>query len=185
MGDVELKYFSKMKKILFCDAESASLRGEIFAVALVGCNGEVVFNGFYRHEVLTDPNSWVAQNVKTSGIQFASREEFLKAFLVAYEGCREEYGFGDYKSLAVCGHMPAPVEANFFDQLFKEVGMGEFAGPYHILSTDTLLWVKGEQADSESTYAEKHGLTLPEGYQAHTALSDAQLTRLVWLDLTK
>lgn len=173
------------KKVLFCDAESASLRGEIFAVALVGENGEIIFNGFYRHEVMSDPNSWVAQNVKLSGKEFTDRESFLKAFLAAYEGCREEYGFGNYKSLAVCGHMPAPVEANLFQQSFNEVGMGEFAGPYHMLSTDTLLWVKGEIADSESKYAEKHNLTLPEGYIPHSALSDAQLTRIVWLHLTK
>ncbi len=173
------------KKVLFCDAESASLRGEIFAVALVGEGGEIIFNGFYRHEVISDPTSWVAQNVKLSGEEFATREDFLKAFLAAYEGCRAEYGFGDYKSLAVCGHMPAPVEANLFQQSFKEVGMGEFAGPYHMLSTDTLLWVKGEKADSEQAYAEKYSLALPEGYEAHTALSDAQLTRIVWMDLTK
>jgi len=173
------------KKVLFCDAESSSLRGEIFAVALVGIDGEVLFNGFYRHEVMTDPTSWVAQNVKLSGQEFADRESFLKAFLSAYEGCREEYGFGDYKSLAVCGHMPVPVEANLFQQSFKEVGLGEFAGPYHMLSTDTLLWVKGETADSEQAYALKHKLALPENYEVHTALSDAQLTRLVWMDLTK
>lgn len=173
------------KKILFCDAESSSLRGQIFAVAIVGSNGEVIFNGFYKHEVLADSTSWVAQNVKLSGEEFVSREDFLKAVLCAYEGCREEYGFGDYKSLAVCGHMPVPVEANLFDQLHKEVGMGEFSGPYHMLSTDTLMWVKGEQADSESGYAEKYGLTLPEDYQVHTALSDAQLTRIVWDHLTK
>ncbi|MES2930851.1 MAG: hypothetical protein V4665_03665 [Patescibacteria group bacterium] len=145
----------------------------------------MIFNGFYRHEVMTDPTCWVAQNVKLSGEEFATREEFLKAFLAAYEGCREEYGFGDYKSLAVCGHMPAPVEANLFQQLHKEVGMGEFAGPYHMLATDTLMWVKGEQADSEQAYAEKYSLALPKGYEAHTALSDAQLTRIVWMDLTK
>jgi len=173
------------KKILFVDAESASLRGEIFAVAIVGQDGEEIFNGFYRHKVMSDPASWVSQNVKLSGTEFASREEFLKAYVSAYEGCREEYGFGDYKSLVVCGHMPAPVEANLFQQSHKEAGLGEFAGPYHMLATDTLLWVKGEQADSESAYAEKHGLSLPEGYQAHTALSDAQLTRIVWLHLTK
>ena len=173
------------RKVLFCDAESASLRGQIFAAALVGMNGEVIFNGFYRHEILSDPTSWVAQNVKLSGEEFANRESFLKAFLVAYEGCRSEYGFGGYNSLAVCGHMPSPVEANLFDQLYKEAGMGEFSGPYHLLSTDTLMWVNGEQADSESGYAEKYGLTLPEGYQVHTALSDAQLTRLVWEHLTK
>lgn len=173
------------KKVLFCDAESTSLRGEIFAVALVGIYGEVLFNGFYRHEVMANPTSWVAQNVKLSGEEFAGRESFLKAFLVAYEGCREEYGFGDYKSLAVCGHMTAPVEANLFQQSFMEAGMGEFAGPYHMLSTDTLLWVKGETADSEQAYAEKYKLALPENYEVHTALSDAQLTRLVWMDLTK
>jgi len=176
---------NKDKKILFIDAESASLRGEIFAVAIVGHNGEVIFNGYYHHEVLADPTSWVAQNVKISGTEFASREEFLKAFVSAYEGCREEYSFGEYNSLAVCGHMPAPVEANLFQQSHKEAGLGEFAGPYHMLATDTLLWVKGEPANSESGYAAKHGLTLPEGYIAHSALSDAQLTRIVWMDLTK
>lgn len=173
------------RKVLFCDAESASLRGEVFAVALVGHNGETIFNGFYRHEVMSDPTSWVAQNVKLSGEEFATREEFLKAFLAAYEGCREEYGFGDYKSLAVCGHMTAPVEANLFQQSFEEAGMGEFAGPYHMLNTDTLLWVKGEQADSEQAYAEKYELAMPENYEVHTALSDAQLSRIVWMDLTK
>jgi len=172
-------------KILFCDAESASLRGEIFAVALVCFNGEVLFNGFYRHEVMSDPNSWVAQNVKLSGVEFEDRATFLKAFLFAYEGCREKYGFGDYKSLAICGHMPAPVEANLFQQLFTEIGMGEFSGPYHLLSTDTLMWVKGEVADSEQVYAQKYSLPLPENYEVHTALSDAQLTRVVWMDLVK
>lgn len=173
------------KKILFCDAESASLRGEIFAVALIGYNGEEIFNGYYRHEVLADTTSWVAQNVKISGTEFATREEFLKAFLSAYEGCRAEYGQGEYNSLIVCGHMPAPVEANLFQQLHAEAGMGEFAGPYHLVNTDTLLLVSGEKPDSESAYAEKYKLDLPEGYVAHTALSDAQLTRIVWQHLTK
>jgi len=173
------------KNILFIDAESASLREEIFAVALIGFNGEVLFNGYYNHKEMQDPTSWVAQNVKLTGTEFATREEFLNAFLAAFEAAREKYGFGDYKSLAVCGHMPVPVEANLFQQLYEEAGMGEFSGPYHMFNTDTLLLVAGEKPDSEQAYAEKHGLELPEGYVPHSALSDAQLTRLVWLDLTE
>ncbi len=172
-------------KILFCDAESSSLRGQIFAVAIVGNEGEVIFNGYYRHEIMSDLNSWVAQNVKLSGTEYSTRKEFLKEVLAAYESCREEYGFGDYKSIAVCGHMPAPVETNLFQQLYEEAGMNEFSGPYHLLSTDTLLYYKGERADSEQAYAEKYGLTMPENYEVHTALSDAQLTRIVWKNLTK
>lgn len=175
----------KRNKILFCDAEASSLRREIFAAALVGDDNTVIFNGYYLHEELTKPDSWVAQNVKVSGKKFADRKSFLSAFLKAFEGCREKYGFGEYKSLAVCGHMPAPVEANLFQQLYEEVGMGEFAGPYHLLSTDTLLWSKGEQADSEKAYAEKHKLVMPGGYVEHSALSDTQLTRIVWEHLNR
>lgn len=170
--------------VLFCDVESNGLRGEAFAAALVDQNGKTIFNGYYRHDVLSDPESWVAQNVKVSGEEYASRQEFLTAFLEAYEGCRAEYGFGDYGSLAICGHMPAPVESGFFNQLFTEAGMGEFSGPYHMLATDTLMWALGEQADSEQAYADKFGIELPDGYIPHSALADAQLTRLVWNHLT-
>jgi|AntAceMinimDraft_6_1070360.scaffolds.fasta_scaffold06424_2 hypothetical protein len=173
------------KKILFCDAEAASLRGEIFAASLVGAAGITVFDGYYMHSVMKDAESWQAQNIKFSGTEFPERAEFLKAFLETFESARVEYGTGEYSSLTVCGHMPAPVEANLFQQLFAEVGMGEFSGPYHLVNTDTLLLLAGEPADSESAYAEKFGIELPSGYVPHTALSDAQLTRLVWEHLTE
>ena len=48
--------------MLYLDCESAGLRGDIFAAALIDDNG-VLFDGFYRHPEL-QTNSWLRENVE-------------------------------------------------------------------------------------------------------------------------
>jgi len=173
-------------KNLFLDCESAGLRGEIFAAALIGNDGEALFDGFFRHESLVS-NSWLRDNVapNLTGQEYPTLRDFRAAFAVAYEAARKTYGQGEYKSLSVVAHMGAPVEANFFQQLFEAGFIGEFSGPYPMHDTATLLTANGYDPTSEQNYAEKAGLQLPADYKPHSALSDAALSRLVWQSLTK
>jgi hypothetical protein len=115
---------------------------------------------------------------------------FLKAFSECYISEKQNYGWepwgeGNGKAVAVVAHMGAPVEANFFQQLFTEGFMEEFSGPYPLLDTAPLLASAGYDPSSESQYANAVGIHLPEGYKPHSALSDAQLTLLVWQKLTQ
>lgn len=181
-------------KYLFLDCESAGLRGEIFAASLIGRDGEVLFDGFYRHNDL-ETNSWLRENVapNLTGTEFRDvdnanagktpRRCFLEAFASAYNAARETHGNGEYNALAVVAHCGAPVEANFFQQLFEEGLIGEFDGPYPLLDTAPLLIAAGYDPSSEQQYAKDKNLALPKGYVPHSALSDAQLTRIVWLSL--
>lgn len=168
-------------KCLFLDCESAGLRGDIFSGAMIGHDGEVLFEGFFWHESL-ETNQWLRENVVPglTGTEYASLLEFQAAFSEAYEAARETHGQGEYKSLAVVAHMGAPVEANFFQQLYEAGMIGEFSGPYPLLDTAPLLAKAGYDPTSEEAYAKAVGLELPSGFFAHSALSDAQLTRLVW-----
>ncbi len=205
-----------MKKIIFLDCESAGLRGEIFAAALVGPEGETIFNGYYRHSDLIT-NSWLAENVAPNldGQEFPDRSNFLAAAAAAYRGAKEIYGWepwgpGNGKAIAVCAHMGAPVEANFFQQLWENGNIDEFSGPYPMLDTAPLILLAGLWADnplailygifalflhvkyialcdptSEEDFAKVAGLELPQGHKTHNALSDARLTRLVWQHFTE
>lgn len=169
-------------KPIFLDCESAGLRGEIFAAALIGFDGEVIFDGFFRHEAL-QTNSWLHDNVEPNltGVEYSSMLEFRMSFVDAYESCREEYGYGEYSSLAVVAHCGAPVEANFFQQLYGADLLAEFSGPFPLLDTAPLLLQAGYDPISEEAFAQAKGIKLPDGYKAHSALADAQLTRLVWI----
>ena len=171
-------------KYLFLDCESAGLRGEIFASALLGNDGEILFDGFFRHPNLIS-NPWLRDNVEPNltGQEYPDLLSFQTAFAAAYEAARETHGQGEYKSLAVVAHCGAPVEANFFQQLFEAGLIGEFAGPYPLLDTAPLLASAGYDPASEQNYADSAGLELPAGYKMHSAASDASLTRLVWNSL--
>lgn len=171
-------------KYLFLDCESAGLRGQIFAAALIGNDGEVLFDGFFRHTDL-QTNSWLQENVEPNliGNEYKDSLSFQTAFVAAYEAARETHGNGEYKSLAVVAHMGAPVEANFFQQLFEAGLIGEFSGPYPLLDTSPLLAAAGYDPTSEQSYADAVGLNLPGNYKAHSAVSDAALTWLVWNNL--
>lgn len=172
-------------KYLFLDCESAGLRGQIFAAALIADDGKTLFDGFYRHPDLKT-NGWLRENVEPNltGTEYAARTEFLSAFAAAYEAARETHGNGEYKSLSVVAHMGSPVEANLFQELFLEGLIGEFSGPYPLLDTAPLLAAAGYDPTSEQAYATVAGIKLPTGYKAHSALADAQLTRLVWNQLS-
>ncbi len=171
-------------KYLFLDCESAGLRGEIFAAALLGNDGETLFDGFFRHPALQN-NQWLRENVEPNltGQEFPDLLAFQTAFAAAYEAARATHGQGEYKSLAVVAHCGAPVEANFFQQLFEAGLIGEFAGPYPLLDTAPLLAGAGYDPTSEQGYADTVGIRLPDGYKVHSAASDADLTRLVWKSL--
>lgn len=170
--------------MIFLDCESAGLRGQIFAAALLGINGETIFDGFFRHPDLKT-NAWLRENVEPNltGQEYPNALSFQQAFVEAYEAARATYGQGEYKSLAVVAHMGSPVEANFFQELFVEGLIGEFSGPYPLLDTAPLLAAAGYDPTSEQDYATSVGLELPAGYRPHSALSDAALTRAVWLSL--
>ncbi len=174
-----------MNKILFLDCESAGLRGEIFAAALVDSEKTVIFDGFYRHADLAT-NTWLRENVEPNltGTEYPTRAEFMAAFAAAYEGCRPKYGVGEYNALQVCAHCGTPVEANFFQQLFTEGYIGEFGGPFPLLDTAPLLMSHGYNPTSEESFANAVNMTMPEGYVPHSALSDALLTAEVWQRLS-
>ena len=176
----------KRQSMIFIDCESAGLRGQIFAAAIMAEDGEVLFDGFYRHDSLKT-NEWLRENVEPNltGIEFPNRDTFLRAAAAAWGFAKERYGVGEYKSLAAVAHMGSPVGANFFQELFEAGLIGEFAGPYPLLDTAPLLLASGYDPDSEQTYAEKIGLSMPKGYKPHSALSDAALTRAVWQSLRK
>ncbi len=44
------------------DCESAGLRGEIFACAMISQEGKIIFNGFYRHPAL-NANEWLRERI--------------------------------------------------------------------------------------------------------------------------
>ena len=170
--------------MIFIDCESAGLRGTIFAAAMVAEDGMVLFDGYYRHPALQE-NQWLRENVEPnlSGKEYPDRVSFLQAVYMAWNMAKHKYGNGDYMSLAAVAHMGSPVESNLFQELFLEKFIGEFDGPYPLLDTAPLLLKAGYAADSEEKYAAQVGIELPEGYKPHSALADAQLTRLVWNSL--
>lgn len=172
-------------KYLFLDCESAGLRGEVFAAALINENGKTIFDGYFQHADLVF-NDWLRENVapNVTGTCYENAAMFRAAFADAYESCRTEYGNGEYNSLAVVAHCGAPVEANFFQQLFDAGEIGEFSGPFPLLDTAPLLAVNGYDPTSEQAFADSAEIVLPENYKPHSALADAQLTRLVWQKLT-
>ena len=164
--------------MIFIDCESAGLRGACFASAMINEDGSVVFNGFYRHPAL-ESNPWLRENVAPhlDGVEFPDRISFLTAAAAAWN---ENKGDG-----AAVAHMGDPVESNFFQEMFLEGLIGEFEGRYPPLDTAPLLYAAGFDSTSEQKYAEAVGLELPKEYKPHSALSDAALTRLVWISLTK
>lgn len=172
--------------VIFLDCESAGLRGQIFAAALLANDGKIIFDGFFRHPDLKT-NAWLRENVgpNLTGKEYPDAPAFQAAFSSAYESARETHGEGEYKSLGVVAHMGAPVEANFFQQLFEAGFIGEFYGPYPLLDTAPLLAAAGFDPTSEQAYAEKMNLEMPIGYKTHSAASDAALTRIVWNNFMK
>lgn len=145
---------------------------------MVGEAGETIFNGFYRHPALKT-NLWLRENVEPNltGTEFGAKEEFLSAAANSWTAAQNG------QPLAAVAHMGSPVEANFFQQLFEAGLIGEFDGPYPMLDTAPLLAAAGYDPTSEQEYARTVGLKLPEEYRVHSALSDAQLTRMVWIKL--
>lgn len=156
----------------FLDCESAGLRGDIFAAALVGENGENLFDGFFRHSAI-ESNSWLRENVEPNltGREFSTLLNFQTAFADVWNQQQDK---------RCVAHMGSPVESNFFQQLFAAGVIGEFDGPYPLLDTAPLLLAKGYDPTSEEAYAKASGWVMPINYKPHSALSDAQLTRLVW-----
>ena len=156
--------------MLYLDCESAGLRGDIFAAALIDDN-EVLFDGFYRHEALVKI-PWLTQNVEPNltGTEYPTLEAFQLGFSDAWNAQKNH--------VVVC-HMGAPVEANFFQQLFEAGFIDEFMGPYPMHDTAPLLQKGGFDPTSELDYCKAKGLELPQG-KLHSALFDAQVTRLVW-----
>lgn len=161
--------------MIFIDCESAGLRGQIFAAAMINPDGSTLFNGFYRHIDLQS-NSWLRENVEPnlSGVEYPDRETFLAATNEAWSEARSN------KIFSAVAHMGSPVESNFFQQLYEVGQMGEFNGPYPLHDTAPLIYQAGYDPTSEQDFATAAGIELPEEYKPHCALSDAQLTRLVW-----
>ena len=167
--------------MLYLDCESAGLRGYIFAAALIS-DTEALFDGFFRHPAL-ETNPWLRENVEPNltGQEYPTLEAFQAAFAEVWNAQAEK---------AVVCHMGAPVEANFFQQLYEAkkpapaIGyfqslIDEFGGPYPMHDTAPLLLKAGYDPTSELAYCEKAGIELPGG-KPHSALFDAQVTRLVW-----
>jgi hypothetical protein len=167
--------------MIFMDCESAGLRGQVFSATMIAKDGTVLFDGFYRHGDLIK-NQWLRENVEPNltGQEFPNRVAFLSAAAIAWNSAKEKYGQGDYKTLSAVAHMGSPVEANFFQELFSEGLIGEFDGPYPLHDTATLLLGAGYDPTSEQDYAAAIGIKMPDGFKPHSALSDAELTRLVW-----
>ena len=159
--------------MLYLDCESAGLRGDIFAAALIN-DSEVLFDGFYRHPDLKT-NSWLHENVEPNltGVEYKAYGDFQSVFAEVWNAQQEK--------ACVC-HMGAPVDANFFQQLFRAGLIKEFDGPYPMLDTAPVLAKLGYDPTSELGYCKRKGLVLPEG-KPHSALFDAQVTRLVWNQL--
>jgi hypothetical protein len=156
--------------MLYLDCESAGLRGDIFAAALVG-DTEILFDGFYRHPAL-QTNSWLRENVEPNltGKEYKTLQLFQAAFVETWNKQKDK--------ACVC-HMDAPVESNFFHQLFDACKISEFDGMYPMLDTAPLLAKAGFDPTSELAFLNEKGIELPEG-KPHSALFDAQVTRLVW-----
>lgn len=156
--------------MLYLDCESAGLRGDVFAAALIDDNGGL-FDGFYRHPELKI-NSWLRENVESNltGTEYPTLAAFQAAFAEVWREQKEK--------ACVC-HMGAPVESNFFQQLFNAGEISEFGGMYPMLDTASLLAKLGFDPTSELAFCAAKGLKLPEG-KPHSALFDAQVTKLVW-----
>jgi hypothetical protein len=176
---------------VFLDCESDGLRGEIFSAALVGPNGETLFNGWYDHPGL-EKNTWLRDHVFPHLMpkDEMGPSEFRKDFAAAWQMATEAYGWepwgiGRGKALACVAHMGSPVESNFFQELWDYDLIGEFDGPYPLLDTAPLIAAAGYPPDSEIGYAEAIGLPLPKHYKGHEALSDARLTRIIWQSFVK
>lgn len=159
--------------MLYLDCESAGLRGDIFAAALINDNG-VLFDGFYRHQDLKT-NSWLRENVdpNLTGVEYQTLQSFQAAFADVWNAQEDK--------ACVC-HMGSPVESNFFQQLFDAGEIGEFGGMYPMLDTAPLLHKAGFDPTSELAFCAAKGLELPEG-KPHSALFDARVTKLVWNQL--
>ena len=156
--------------MLYLDCESNGLRGEIFAAALIN-DSAILFDGFYRHPAL-QINPWLRENVEPNltGKEYRSLTHFQAAFASIWK---------DQEIKACVCHMGSPVEANFFQQLYAAGLLHEFGGPYPMHDTAPLLQKLGFDPTSELGYCERKGLALPKG-KPHSALFDAQVTRLVW-----
>lgn len=159
--------------MIYIDCESAGLRGDIFACAMVNDAGDTIFNGGWEHPALKT-NAWLRDNVTLSGTIYQSGFDFQQAAAEAWYKCRER---------EAVAHMGSPVEANFFQQLYKQGLLGEFDGPCPLHDTATLLHAFGYNPLSEKDSARAMGIAMPRDYKEHEALSDARLTRLIWLSL--
>ncbi len=156
--------------MLYLDCESAGLRGDVFAAALIDDNG-ILFDGFYCHPEL-ETNFWLRENVEPNltGTEYPTLQTFQAAFAEVWREQKEK--------ACVC-HMGAPVESNFFQQLFDSGEISEFGGMYPMLDTAPLLAKSGFDPTSELAFLNAKDLEFPEG-KPHSALFDAQVTRLVW-----
>ena len=96
--------------MLYIDCESAGLRGQIFAAALINDN-EVLFDGFYRHPDLKTNPFHLKNDVegKLTGVEYPTLQAFQSAFAEVWNAQEDK---------ACVVHMGAPVESNFFQQLF-------------------------------------------------------------------
>ena len=168
-----------MKKPLFLDCESAGLRGQVFSAALMDSDGNVLFDGYFEHPALKT-NQWLVDNVapNLTGLKYKDDVAFKMAFGIAYNK------YFDYAGGPVVAHMAAPVEANFFQELFEYGFIGEFSGPYPMLDTAPLLLAAGYDPTSEQNFAKEKGWIMSMNYKPHSALSDVALTQKVWETLT-
>ena len=160
--------------MLYLDCESTTLRGTIFASALIN-DSDVLFDGFYRHECLKTSSFHIENDVegKLTGTEYPTLAAFQAAFAEVWNAQTEK--------ACVC-HMGAPVESNFFQQLFEAGLIGEFGGMYPMLDTASLLYKAGYDPTSELAFCAAKGLELPGG-KPHSALFDARVTKLVWSQL--
>jgi hypothetical protein len=164
--------------IIFFDGEFTSLdpnEGRLLSLALVKPNGESLYLELDPGDAPFDP--WVLENVTPyfTG-DTVSDEEAVKQ-IKAFVGSGLPY---------------LMAKVNQFDWIFLAKLLGlmkrgeETVFLWLPIDFASILYARGiDPATPSEQLAEKLGVELPEGYQNHHALSDAQLLRLLYQKLAE
>lgn len=168
-------------KLVFVDAESDGLYGELLTVALIATDmdGEVIEKAYYgicrENMKVTDP--WVIENVlpKLGDYEACETEDELLekvwAFWLRYQ---EE-------AHAICD-VGYPVEMRLFQACVQRVsGADPMKAPYPLLDISSLLIANG----LDPLLERKELITESESELKHNALADAEVSVLVWKKLMK
>lgn len=187
-----------MQKVFSFDAEADGLLGNPFAIAatVTSPDGVEVATFSLRLDNSVVTNEWVKEKVlphiKEIEITPLSKWNQLHNAPVTPETTAAEYieflgefakFYLEHKTDAVIiAHCPTPVEAHLLREMHRLGLIGDWDGPYPLIGIEGLLDAVGENPTEATSYAEKHGLPLPEG-SPHNPLYDCRLAATMYRHL--